>query len=56
MLLCAADTFRAAAIEQLEIWGERTDTPVIRQGPGSDPSAVLFDALNAATRAQDRTT
>jgi fused signal recognition particle receptor len=47
-LLCAADTFRAAAIEQLEIWGERTSTPVVRQGPGSDPSAVLFDALNAA--------
>jgi len=48
VLLCAADTFRAAAIEQLEIWGERTGSPVIRQGPGSDPSAVLFDALNAA--------
>jgi fused signal recognition particle receptor len=48
VLLCAADTFRAAAIEQLEIWGERTGTPVIRQNPGSDPSAVLFDALNAA--------
>ena len=48
VLLCAADTFRAAAIEQLEIWGERTATQVIRQGPGSDPSAVLFDALNAA--------
>lgn len=48
VLLCAADTFRAAAIEQLEIWGTRTNTPVIRQGPGSDPSAVLYDALNAA--------
>jgi fused signal recognition particle receptor len=47
-LLCAADTFRAAAIEQLEIWGERTHTAVIRQNPGSDPSAVLFDALQAA--------
>ena len=47
-LLCAADTFRAAAIEQLEIWGQRTGTGVIRQGSGSDPSAVLFDALNAA--------
>ena len=47
-LLCAADTFRAAAIEQLEIWGERTQTAVIRQNPGSDPSAVLFDALQAA--------
>jgi len=48
VLLCAADTFRAAAIEQLEIWGERTGTPVVRQSPGSDPSAVLFDALNSA--------
>ena len=47
-LLCAADTFRAAAIDQLEIWGQRTGTPVIRQTPGSDPSAVLFDALHAA--------
>jgi fused signal recognition particle receptor len=48
VLLCAADTFRAAAIEQLEIWGERTATDVIRQKPGADPSAVLFDALHAA--------
>ncbi|MFB3829399.1 MAG: signal recognition particle-docking protein FtsY [Bryobacteraceae bacterium] len=48
VLLCAADTFRAAAIEQLEIWGERTGTAVIRQKPGADPSAVLFDALQAA--------
>jgi len=48
VLLCAADTFRAAAVEQLEIWGERTATDVIRQQPGADPSAVLFDALQAA--------
>ncbi len=48
VLMCAADTFRAAAIEQLEIWGERTDTKVISQSAGSDPSAVLFDALTAA--------
>ena len=48
VLLCAADTFRAAAIEQLEIWAERTGSPIVRQGPGSDPSAVLFDALTAA--------
>lgn len=48
VLLCAADTFRAAAIEQLEVWGERTGTDVIRQQQGSDPSAVLFDALQAA--------
>ncbi len=47
-LLCAADTYRAAAIEQLEIWGQRTGAAVVRQGPGSDPSAVLYDALNAA--------
>jgi fused signal recognition particle receptor len=46
--LCAADTFRAAAIDQLEIWGQRTSTDVIRQKPGADPSAVLFDALQAA--------
>ncbi len=45
VLLCAADTFRAAAIEQLEIWGQRTSTEVVRQKPGADPSAVLFDAL-----------
>ena len=48
MLLCAADTFRAAAIEQLEVWGERTSTQVIRQKAGSDPSAVVFDALQSA--------
>lgn len=48
VLLCAADTFRAAAIEQLEVWGERSGTEVIRQKAGADPSAVLFDALQAA--------
>ena len=48
VLLCAADTFRAAAIEQLEVWGERTGIQVIRQNTGSDPSAVMFDALSAA--------
>jgi len=48
VLLCAADTFRAAAIEQLEVWGQRTNTDVIRQQQGADPSAVLFDALQAA--------
>ena len=52
VLLCAADTFRAAAIEQLEIWGERTGMPVVRQGPGSDPSAVLFDAVRRRARAR----
>jgi fused signal recognition particle receptor len=48
VLLCAADTFRAAAIEQLEVWGQRTNTDVIRQKQGADPSAVLFDALQSA--------
>ena len=48
VLLCAADTFRAAAIEQLEVWGQRTGIDVIRQQQGADPSAVLFDALTAA--------
>lgn len=48
VLLAAADTFRAAAIEQLEIWGQRTGTEVIKTKPGGDPSAVLFDALQAA--------
>ena len=49
VLLCAADTFRAAAIEQLEIWGERTGTEVIHTKAGGDPSAVMFDALQAAS-------
>src|SRR3954470_18130471 len=48
VLLAAADTFRAAAIEQLEVWGQRTGTDVIRQKTGADPSAVLFDALQSA--------
>ncbi len=48
VLLCAADTFRAAAIEQLEVWGQRTGTEVIRTKAGGDPAAVLFDALEAA--------
>src|ERR1700723_1991530 len=48
VLMCAADTFRAAAIDQLEIWGQRTGTEVIKTKPGGDPAAVLFDALRAA--------
>jgi fused signal recognition particle receptor len=48
VLLAAADTFRAAAIEQLEVWGTRTGTEVIKTKPGGDPAAVLFDALQAA--------
>mgnify|MGYP000091365387 CR=1 FL=1 len=49
VLLAAADTFRAAAIEQLETWGQRAGCEVIRQGPGADPAAVVFDAVKAAT-------
>ncbi|MBI2206569.1 MAG: signal recognition particle-docking protein FtsY [Candidatus Rokubacteria bacterium] len=48
-LLAAADTFRAAAIEQLETWGSRIGVDVIRQAAGSDPAAVVFDAVKAAT-------
>jgi fused signal recognition particle receptor len=48
VMLAAADTFRAAAIEQLEEWGRRAGVEVIRQTPGADPSAVVFDAVKAA--------
>jgi fused signal recognition particle receptor len=48
VLLAAADTFRAAAIEQLETWGQRIDVEVVRQAAGSDPAAVVFDAVKAA--------
>lgn len=48
VLLAASDTFRAAAIEQLEIWGERMQAEVIKQKEGSDPAAVAYDALQAA--------
>jgi fused signal recognition particle receptor len=48
VMLVAADTFRAAAIDQLVIWGERVGAEVIKQGYGADPSAVVFDAINAA--------
>src|SRR5438876_339277 len=48
VMLCAADTFRAAAVEQLEIWATRADVPLIKQKAGADPSAVLFDALRSA--------
>ncbi len=47
--LAAADTFRAAAIEQLATWGERIGVDVVRQAPGSDPAAVVFDAVKAAS-------
>ncbi|GAC1467414.1 MAG: signal recognition particle-docking protein FtsY [Ktedonobacteraceae bacterium] len=49
VMLAAGDTFRAAAIDQLQEWGRRVDVPVISQGPGSDPGAVVFDAIQAAT-------
>jgi fused signal recognition particle receptor len=47
-MLVAADTFRAAAIEQLQRWGERIGVPVVAQRPGADPGAVVFDALKGA--------
>jgi len=48
VILAAADTFRAAAVEQLVIWGERVGAEVVKQGTGADPSAVVFDAMTAA--------
>ena len=48
VLLAAADTFRAAAIEQLDIWAERSGCEIIKQEEGSDPAAVIFDAISAA--------
>ena len=48
VLLCAADTFRAAAADQLEIWAGRAECEIVRQNEGADPGAVLFDALQAA--------
>jgi len=48
VMLAAGDTFRAAAVEQLQTWGERNHVPVISQGTGADPAAVIFDAMQAA--------
>jgi fused signal recognition particle receptor len=48
VMLVAADTFRAAAVEQLRAWGARLDVPVVAQRPGADPGAVVFDALQSA--------
>lgn len=48
VLLAAGDTFRAGAIEQLEVWGERVGVDVIKQGEGSDPAAVMYDAIQSA--------
>ena len=54
VLLCAGDTFRAAAIEQLAVWAERTGSLLVHQKPGADPAAVLYDALSsAAARSSD---
>lgn len=47
-MLAAGDTFRAAAVEQLKIWGERNQIPVIAQGSGADSASVIFDAVQAA--------
>jgi fused signal recognition particle receptor len=48
VVLCAADTFRAAAIEQLEIWAKRSGVEIVKQKSGSDPASVVFDAISAA--------
>ena len=54
VLLCAADTFRAAAVEQLDVWAKRVGIEMIKQKPGADPAAVVYDALAAAqARATD---
>jgi fused signal recognition particle receptor len=48
VMLAAGDTFRAAAVEQLQIWGQRNEVPVVAQATGADPAAVVFDAMQAA--------
>lgn len=48
VMLAAGDTFRAAAVEQLQVWGERNDVPVIAQKTGADPAAVIFDGMHSA--------
>ena len=50
VMLCAADTFRAAAIEQLEVWANRSGVPLIKQKEGADPAAVVFDAAGAVKK------
>ena len=52
VLLAAGDTFRAAAVEQLQVWGERNQIPVIAQGSGADSASVIYDAIQAATARQ----
>ena len=51
-MLAAGDTFRAAAVEQLQVWGERNDVPVVAQHSGADSASVIFDALQSATAKQ----
>ena len=53
VLICASDTFRAAAVEQLMIWAERTQADIVKQSSGADPAAVLFDAI-AASKARNK--
>ena len=53
-MLAAGDTFRAAAIDQLKIWGERTGAPVIAREPGADAAGLAFDALTQAQRREHR--
>ena len=48
VMLAAGDTFRAAAVEQLAVWAERNDVPIVSQAPGADPAAVVFDAMQSA--------
>ena len=48
VIICAADTFRAAAAEQLTVWAERADVPIVKQKEGADPAAVVFDGIQAA--------
>src|SRR5690606_20333820 len=48
VLLCAADTFRAGAVRQLEVWAQRLDIDIVKGAQGADPAAVTFDAINAA--------
>lgn len=50
VILAAADTFRAAAVEQLEIWSQRVDVPLVKGGPNADPGAVCFDAYQSAVK------
>lgn len=50
VMLAAADTFRAAAIDQLQVWADRSDVPLVKQSEGSDPAAVVFDAIGAAKK------